>query len=138
MLDTFEINQSSARFIFSMVSFPFLSLFRLSVTPDVKPVSFVLFVPVPFFSEKFRARIALERRFPTRLTHSIPGFVLFGRISFHFSKVDRRRPGMGRHRSSTNLLDFVEQVGEVVQATDRRAVSVLVDGGVLEHSAQQH
>jgi len=61
MPDTFEINQG-ARFIFSIVSFPFLSLFRLSVAL-VKPVlracsfSSLLFLS-RLFSAKYRARIA--------------------------------------------------------------------------------
>jgi len=36
------------------------------------------------------------------------------------------------------LLDFLEQVSEVMQAADRRAVSVLVDSGVFTHGAQQN
>jgi hypothetical protein len=36
------------------------------------------------------------------------------------------------------LLDFLEQVGEVVQAADRRAASVLADGSVLAQGAQQN
>jgi hypothetical protein len=35
-------------------------------------------------------------------------------------------------------LDFFEEVGEVVQAADRRAASVLVDRSVLAQSAQQN
>jgi hypothetical protein len=61
MPDTFEINQG-ARFIFSIVSFPFLTLFRLSVAL-VKPVlgagSFSsLLLPVAVVLGKYRARIA--------------------------------------------------------------------------------
>jgi len=57
-----DINQGGARFIFSIVSFPFLSLFRLC-SPDVKPVLsflpvFFFLVSVVFFSEKCHARIA--------------------------------------------------------------------------------
>ena len=36
------------------------------------------------------------------------------------------------------LLDFFEEVGEVVQAADRRAASVLADRGVLAQGAQQN
>jgi hypothetical protein len=35
-------------------------------------------------------------------------------------------------------LDFFEEVGEVVQAADRRAASVLADRGVLAQGAQQN
>jgi hypothetical protein len=61
MPDTFEINQG-ARFIFSIVSFLFLSLFRLSVAL-VKLVlragSFSSLLCLSrLFSAKYRARIA--------------------------------------------------------------------------------
>jgi hypothetical protein len=88
MPDTFEINQG-ARFMFSIVSFPFLTLFRLSVAL-VKPVlgagSFSSLLCLSrLLSEKCRARIARERRSPTRSTHSIPGFVSL-RSHFTFPK----------------------------------------------------
>jgi hypothetical protein len=62
MPDTFEINQG-ARVIFSIiVSFPFLSLFRLSVAfvkPVLRACSFYSSLCLSrFFSEKYRARIA--------------------------------------------------------------------------------
>jgi hypothetical protein len=41
-----------------------------------------------FFTKKFRARIAWERRSPTRSTHSIPAFVLL-QTHFAFFRVDR-------------------------------------------------
>jgi hypothetical protein len=54
MPDTFEINQG-ARVIFSIVSFPFLSLFRLSVVllkPLFRSCSFLFFCACPGFSRK--------------------------------------------------------------------------------------
>jgi len=55
MPDTVEINQG-ARFIFSIVSFPFLSLFRLSVFLASNQffvlARFLLFVSVPRFPRK--------------------------------------------------------------------------------------
>ena len=100
----------------------------------MKPVLSFFLCRSPFFSEKFCARIALERRFPTRSTHSIPGFCPSS-VAFHFTFPKWIAAGLGwpkarlarmsstcpRHRFSTNLLDFLEQVGEVAQATDRRA-----------------
>jgi hypothetical protein len=61
MPDTFEINQG-ARVIFSIVSFPFLSLFRLSVAfvkPVLRACSFSSSLCLSrFFPGKYRARIA--------------------------------------------------------------------------------
>jgi hypothetical protein len=87
MPEPFGINQGGARF-FNIVSFPFLSLFRLlSLTGKqfLGSCLFSFFVPVLFFSEKFHAGIASERRLPTRPNHSIPGFVPLRRI-FTFPK----------------------------------------------------
>ena len=77
------------------------------------------------------------------------GLSLFGRISLFQSPAwDRPKlcllecahlvgdivPVLSRYL----LLDFFEEVGEVVQAADRRAASVLADRGVLAQGAQQN
>lgn len=151
MPDTFEINQG-ARFIFSIVSFPFLSLFRLSVAL-VKPVvlaRFRLFCAWPGFSRKNIAP-GLPESDDLRLGRSTASLVLslFGRISLFPSPawdspkfcllecihlVGDIVPVLTRYL----LLDFFEEVGEVVQAADRRAASVLADRGVLAQGAQQN
>lgn len=86
--------------------------------------------------------MASERRFPIRSTHGIPSFVLF---RWHFTCASRSLPAwdnpklclleclhlvcdIGPVVSRYFLLDFLEQVGEVVQAADRRVVSVLTTG----------
>lgn len=73
----------------------------------------------------------------------------FGRISLFPDDVDRRRAWEAQSSVCSEcfhlvrdlapvasrylLVDFLEQMGEVMQAADRRVVSVLVDSGVLAH-----
>jgi hypothetical protein len=88
MPETFDSNQGGARFLFSIVSFRFLSLFRLVPLTGkffFGLAGFPFFAPVLVFPENFRARIASERRLPIRSTPSIPDFVPLQRI-FTFPK----------------------------------------------------
>jgi len=79
-----------------------------------------------------------------------PWFCLYS-VAFHFSKVRHEIAQssvcsnvftlwatLGPVLSRYLLLDFFEEVGEVVQAADRRAASVLADRGVLAQGAQQN
>ena len=153
MPDTFEINQG-VRLIFSIVSFPFLTLFRLSVALVKRFSVLARFRRCCACRGCSRKNVApgsaRERRSPTRSTHSIPGFVFSsGRISLFQSPAwDSPKLSLlecvhlvgdiGPVLSRYLLLDFFEEVGEVVQAADRRAASVPADRVVLAQGAQQN
>src|ERR1700692_1094500 len=102
MPDIFGINQG-ARFIFSIVSFPFLSLFRLSVFLGGNQFSvrarFLLSVSIPLVLGKISRQDRLRATISDSVDSQHPWFCLSW-VAFHFSEV---RPGTGQSSVCSNV-----------------------------------